>query len=120
MVDGLPIPLAALLPAVMLLLGRLDVLDHRDALWASVAVAIGQLVGVGAFAGGSVSRRGGLSGRTRVRRRSSESPSSASRWRSVTKSRRDEATLLPVDGWGRPTRRVVGSSATTAEGAADD
>ena len=58
MVDGLPILLAAVLPAVMLLLGRLDVLDPRVALWASVAVAIGQLVGVGAFVGSSVSRRG--------------------------------------------------------------
>ena len=58
MVDGLPIPLAAVLPAVMLLLGRVDVLDERVALWAAVAVAIGQLVGVGAFVGGSVSRRG--------------------------------------------------------------
>ena len=58
MVDGLPIPLAAVLPAVMLLLGRVDVLDPRVALWAAVAVAIGQLVGVGAFVGGSVSGRG--------------------------------------------------------------
>jgi len=58
MVDGLPIPLAAVLPAVMLLLGRLEVLDERVALWAAVVVAIGQLVGVGAFVGGSVSRRG--------------------------------------------------------------
>ncbi len=57
MVDGLPIPLAAVLPAVMLLLGRVDVLDPRVALWAAVAVAIGQLVGVGAFVGGSVSGR---------------------------------------------------------------
>ena len=58
MVDGLPILLAAVLPAFMLFLGRVDVLDHRVALWAAVAVAIGQLVGVGAFVGGSVSGRG--------------------------------------------------------------
>ena len=58
MVDGLPILLAAVLPAVMLLLGRLDVLDERVALWAAVGVAIAQLVGVGAFVGGFVSRRG--------------------------------------------------------------
>ena len=58
MVDGLPILLAAVLPAVMLMLGRLDVLDHRVALWAAVAVAIGQLIGVGVFVGTSVSRRG--------------------------------------------------------------
>jgi hypothetical protein len=58
MVDGLPIPLAAVLPAVMLLLGRLDVLDPRVALWSAVAVAIGQLVGLGAFVGRTVSPRG--------------------------------------------------------------
>ena len=57
MVDGLPILLAAVLPAVVLFLGRVDVLDPRVALWVSVAVAIGQLVGVGAFVGGSVSGR---------------------------------------------------------------
>ena len=58
MVDGLPIPLAAVVPGVMLGLGRVDVLDERVALWAAVVVAVGQLVGVGAFVGGSVSRRG--------------------------------------------------------------
>jgi hypothetical protein len=58
MVDGLPIPLAAVLPGLMLLLGRLEVLDERVALWAAVVVAIGQLVGVGAFVGAAVSRRG--------------------------------------------------------------
>ena len=57
MVDGLPIPLAAVLPAVVLLLGRVDVLDPCHA-WPRFAVAIGQLVGVGAFVGGSVSRGG--------------------------------------------------------------
>ena len=58
MVDGLPILLAGVLPAVTLLLGRVDVLDPRVALWASVAVAIGQLVGLGAFVGGFVSPGG--------------------------------------------------------------
>jgi hypothetical protein len=58
MVDGLPIPLAAVLPAIVLFLGRVDVLDPRVALWIAVAVAIGQLVGLGAFVGGTVSRRG--------------------------------------------------------------
>ena len=51
MTDGLPILLAAVAPAVMLLLGRLDVLAHRGALWAAVVVAFLQLVGVGALVG---------------------------------------------------------------------
>jgi hypothetical protein len=55
MADGLPILLAAVAPAVVLLLGRLDVLSPRVALWAAVLVAIVQLVGVGAFVGRSVS-----------------------------------------------------------------
>ena len=46
-----------LFPGFMLLLGRMDVLEPRVALWASVAVAILQLVGVGAFVGASVSPR---------------------------------------------------------------
>ena len=49
--DGFPILLAAVAPAVMLFLGRIDVLAHRGALWAAVAVAFLQLVGVGALAG---------------------------------------------------------------------
>jgi hypothetical protein len=49
--DGFPILLAAVLPAVMLGLGRLDVLAHRLALWASVAVAVVQLASVGGFVG---------------------------------------------------------------------
>jgi hypothetical protein len=57
MVDGLPILLAAVLPALFLGLGRLDVLDPRAALWAAVVVAIVQLVGVGALAGAAVSDR---------------------------------------------------------------
>jgi hypothetical protein len=56
MVDGLPIPLAAVLPGVMLGLGRVGVLDERVALWAAVIVAVAQLIGVGAFVGASVSR----------------------------------------------------------------
>ena len=56
MVDGLPIPLAAVVPGVMLGLGRVDVLDERVALWAALVVAVGQLVGVGVFVGASVSR----------------------------------------------------------------
>jgi hypothetical protein len=59
MIDGLPILLAAVPPAVVLALGRLDVLEPRTALWTAVFVAIAQLVGVGAFVGGSLSPRGG-------------------------------------------------------------
>lgn len=55
--DGLPILLASVLPAVMLLFGRLDVLDERVALWAAVVVAIGQLAVVGAFAGSALPGR---------------------------------------------------------------
>jgi hypothetical protein len=58
MVDGLPILLAAVLPAMILGLGRLDVLAPRTALWTALVVAIVQLVGVGALAGAAVSRRG--------------------------------------------------------------
>jgi hypothetical protein len=57
MVDGLPILLAAVVPAVMLGLGRIDLVEPRVALWAAVVVAIVQLVGVGAFVGASVSPR---------------------------------------------------------------
>ena len=56
MVDGLPILLAAVLPAVVLMLGRLEVLEPRTALWVAVAAAIAQLVGLGAFVGASLSR----------------------------------------------------------------
>jgi hypothetical protein len=44
-------------PAVMLGLGRVDLLEARVALWAAVVVAILQLVGVGALVGASVSPR---------------------------------------------------------------
>jgi hypothetical protein len=49
--DGLPILLAAILPALTLTLGRLDVLEPRQALWVAVIIALLQLVGVGAFVG---------------------------------------------------------------------
>ncbi len=58
MLDGLPILLAALPPAAILLVGRLGVLDPRLAVWLAVAVAILQLVGLGAFVGWAVSPRG--------------------------------------------------------------
>ncbi len=57
MADGSPILLATVLPAIMLLLGRLDVLDRRTALWAAVVVAFLQLVGLGAFVGRVMSTR---------------------------------------------------------------
>ena len=57
-VDGFPILLAAVLPAVVLLLGRLDVLTPRTALWAAVSVACLQLVAVGVFVGRTVSPHG--------------------------------------------------------------
>jgi hypothetical protein len=53
--DGSPILLAAVAPAVVLLLGRLGVIDERAALWWAVAVAFFQLVGLGAFVGSAVS-----------------------------------------------------------------
>jgi hypothetical protein len=55
MVDGLPILLAAVAPAIVLGLGRLDVLDPGAALWISVAVGFVQLVGVGVLVGVVVS-----------------------------------------------------------------
>jgi hypothetical protein len=57
MADGSPILLAAIPPAVMLLLGRLGVVADRVALWAGVGVAFIQLVGLGAFVGSAVSSR---------------------------------------------------------------
>jgi hypothetical protein len=59
MVDGLPILLAAVGPGVMLLLGRLAVLEGDVALWTSIVVAIVQLVAVGALVGTLVSTRRG-------------------------------------------------------------
>jgi hypothetical protein len=57
MVDGLPILLAAVPPAVVLGLGRLDVLDPDVALWIAVGVGFVQLVGLGAIVGFVVSPR---------------------------------------------------------------
>ncbi|HEU4319673.1 MAG TPA: hypothetical protein VFS66_06290 [Acidimicrobiia bacterium] len=50
-VDGLPILLAAVLPAVALGMGSLGVLDPRQSLWIAVIAALVQLVGLGAFVG---------------------------------------------------------------------
>ena len=58
MVDGVPILVVAVLPAVMLLLGRVDVLDNRGALWAALAVALAQLGAVTAFVGSRASAGG--------------------------------------------------------------
>ena len=55
MVDGVPILLTAVPPAVVLALGRLDVLDPEVALWVAVAVGFVQLVGLGAIVGFVVS-----------------------------------------------------------------
>lgn len=52
--DGLPILLAAFVPAVALLLGRLGVVAPRQALWIAVIVALLQLVALGAFVGAVV------------------------------------------------------------------
>ena len=56
-VDGFPIILAAVPPAVALLLGRLEVLEERVALWTALVIAVVQLVGIGAYVG-SVSAHG--------------------------------------------------------------
>jgi hypothetical protein len=57
MADGSPILLATVLPAILLLLGRVEVLAEDIALWAATAVAFLQLVGLGAFVGYVVSPR---------------------------------------------------------------
>ena len=59
MADGLPILLAALPPGAILLVGRLGVVDPRLALWAAVAVAVVQLIGLGAFVGRVAAPNGG-------------------------------------------------------------
>jgi len=51
MVDGLPILLAAVPPAIVLLLGRLEVLDPAMALQLAMAAAAVHLVGVGLYVG---------------------------------------------------------------------
>jgi hypothetical protein len=55
MADGSPILLATVLPAVLLVLGRIDVLTESGALWSATVVAFLQLVGLGAFVGYAVS-----------------------------------------------------------------
>jgi len=55
MADGLPILLAAVPPALVLGLGRIDVLEDRVALWIAVAVALVQLVALGGLVGVLVS-----------------------------------------------------------------
>jgi hypothetical protein len=49
--DGLPILLAAVTPAVALGLGRIGVVDAGAAVWLAVAIAFVQLVGVGCLVG---------------------------------------------------------------------
>jgi hypothetical protein len=51
MADGLPILIASVLPAMALVLGRLDVVAPRQALWIAVILALLQLVAVGAVVG---------------------------------------------------------------------
>jgi hypothetical protein len=57
MTDGLPILVAAVPPALALILGRVGLLSTRAALWAAVAVAVGQLIGLGAYVGAVSSPR---------------------------------------------------------------
>ena len=57
MVDGVPIPLAALIPALVLGLGRLGALDDDVAWWLAGIVAIVQLTGLGAYVGWIISAR---------------------------------------------------------------
>lgn len=58
MADGLPVLLAPLLPAIALLLGRLGVLEPRQALWAGVMVALLQLIAIGVLVGVASEQRG--------------------------------------------------------------
>ena len=51
MADGLPILIASVLPAMILFLGRLEVVAPRQALWIAVIAALLQLVAVGALVG---------------------------------------------------------------------
>jgi hypothetical protein len=55
--DGVPILLAAVVPALVLGLGALGVLADDVALWLAVAVAVLQLVALGAFVGWTVASR---------------------------------------------------------------
>jgi hypothetical protein len=58
MADGLPILLAAVPPALVLLVGRLGGLSGGTALWLAVAIALAQLIGLGVLVGSLVSIRG--------------------------------------------------------------
>lgn len=55
--DGVPILIAAVLPALALGLGAVDVVDKQVALWGAVVVASVQLVGLGVFVGRAVTPR---------------------------------------------------------------
>jgi hypothetical protein len=57
MADGSPILLAAVLPALMLGLGRVGVIEPASSVWWAVTVALIQLVGLGVFVGLLVSGR---------------------------------------------------------------
>jgi len=54
MADGLPILLVAMLPAVVLALGGLGVVEPRLAVWIAIIAAVLQLVGLGAYVGVAV------------------------------------------------------------------
>jgi hypothetical protein len=51
MADGSPILLAAVIPALMLGLGRVGVMGPETSIWWAVATALIQLVGLGVFVG---------------------------------------------------------------------
>jgi hypothetical protein len=57
MADGSPILLAAVVPALMLGLGRIGVLAPATSFWWAVATALIQLIGLGVFVGSLVSDR---------------------------------------------------------------
>jgi hypothetical protein len=57
MADGSPILLAAVVPALMLGLGRLGVMGPSASIWWALAVALIQLIGLGVFVGLLVSGR---------------------------------------------------------------
>jgi hypothetical protein len=57
MTDGSPILLAALLPGVLLALGRVDTISDGFALGAAMGVALLQLVGLGVYVGSAVDSR---------------------------------------------------------------
>ena len=54
MLDGVPILVAAIVPAAALGLGALDVLEKSVALWVAVVAGIVQLVSLGVFVGWTV------------------------------------------------------------------